>query len=86
MRYVSLLLLAILACEPVFATSETDSMSQECRRVAKRNGTLGDRAKMATLTAVVKAAERDDNEDRLDLAMVKLQKFCHELSQREPLR
>lgn len=86
MRYAALLLVAILASEPVLAMSETDSLTQECRRIAKRSGTLGDRAKMSTLSSAVKAAERDDNEERLDRALTQLQRFCSEVSQRKPLR
>lgn len=86
MRHAVLLCLAVLVCTPVHATNEVDTLSQECRKVAKRQGTLGDRAKMSALAAAVRSADRTQNADRLDLALTEMQKFCHTLRTREPLR
>lgn len=88
MRYAVLLfvMLVLAISEPTHASREVESMTKACQRVAKRNGTLIDRAKMSTLISAVRTAAREDREDRLDKALEKLERFCSEIAQREPLR
>lgn len=78
MRHVVLCLLIAVLSNPVFASQETDSITQECRRLAKRHG-IKVRAKIEVKIAAVRAADRFDRADDLDKALSNLAKACGEL-------